>query len=159
MNNSKSNSKSNLKTNNRHSSLMFQAETPKEEAKRKILAAVKRDAGKYINFESENVSGLFVGACMYNNWPHFILLDKDRKPVFVNYNSTFKIVKEVPANLSILDYLRKTQEDYLYGVATDAVKNPNVSEQLGNIVIRYVSENSRYNKNSKNNKPKKNKKS
>lgn len=144
MNSFKTNSA--VKLSNRYSNTMFQAETPKEEAKRKIIAACRRDAGKYISFTDENIVGLLVGAVMKDNWPHFVLIDKDRKPAYVRSDSVFKIVKEIPANLSILDYLLNNQEDFIYDVAEDAVKNSDY-EALTKVTVRYENERNERNNN------------
>lgn len=125
-----------LSNNRRNSTPMFQAETPKEEARKKIISTARRDAGKYISFPDEAVTGLFVGAVMKDNWPHFVLIDKDRKAQYVRSDSTFKIIKEVPANLSILDYLLQHQEDFIYEVAENAMNADNV-EALTKVTVNY----------------------
>lgn len=123
--------------NRRSSTPMFQAETPKETARKKVLNAVKRDAGKYISFPDEGITGLFAGACMYDNYPHFVIIDKDRKAQYVNADNVFTMVKQVPGNLSILDYLREHEPEFIQEVAENAIKNSSVSQQLGEIVVKY----------------------
>lgn len=156
MNNSfKTTSAVKLSNNNyRSGNTMFQAETPKEEAKRKIIATCKRDAGKYIAFPDQNVIGLFVGAVMLNNWPHFVLIDKDRKPAYVRSDETFTIVKVIPGNLSILDYLLNNQQDFIQDVAEDAM-NVEGGERLSDVTIMHGVNRSNTPKNNKFKKPNK----
>ena len=47
------------------------------------------------------------------------------------------MVKQVPGNLSILDYLREHEPEFIQEVAENAMKNSSVSQQLGEIVVKY----------------------
>lgn len=131
-------------------SVVFQAETPKEAAKRKINDTVRRDAGKYLSFATTGISGLFVGACTYETWPCFIIIDKDRNVHFVKSIETFKVEKEVPACFSILEYLREHQEDFLKELVDETLKSKGL-EPIGNIVIvrRKTQPKKQFNKNKK----------
>lgn len=154
MNNKTNNFKSVSKSSNR-STPMFQAETPKEEAKRKCINAIKRDAGKYVDFSDEGIIGLLAGACVYNGWANFLIIDKDKKIIPIKAINTYHIVKNIPANLSVLDYLKRDQPEFLQEITEDFIKNDKlVSEQLGKISISYEFEkrnnSNAHNRNNKN---------
>ena len=127
-----------VKVNNRRKpSLIFQAETPKDEARRKIGNTISRDAGKYVSFPDEGIIGLMVGGCTYETWPCFIIVDKDKKIRYVRSDKTFKIEKSQPACLSVLDYLKTYQRGFIENLVNEAVQTDNV-ELLGDIIIDRV---------------------
>lgn len=103
-----------LKPNNwkkqKNNKVSFQAESPMDKIKETMKNACARDGGKYIDF-GLNVNGILVGGCMYAllasdaKTPHFVLLDRDRNLTFVPATEKYSLLKEIPINLSILNYL------------------------------------------------------
>jgi hypothetical protein len=100
----------------------FQAKTPLDNAKHDIQYAVKNAAGKYVKFENTGETGLLVGAAMHGGWPAYVLVDRDRKVKFVESNQKFDTI-DYDINLSILNYLRNNEPEFIEELAKDAVSN------------------------------------
>lgn len=110
----------NIRNNRMNSSSakpVFQAKTPMDHAKADIKRAVKKAAGRYVQFEN-GVKGLLVAAAMYDNWPHFVVVDRDRKVQYVPSSETFETL-DFDINFSVLNYIR-THEP---AIIEDLVKN------------------------------------
>jgi hypothetical protein len=114
----------------------FQAKTPLDNAKKDAQYAVKNAAGKYVKFEDTGEYGLLVGAAMHGGWPTYVVVDRDRKVKFVEVSHQFNTM-DYDINLSILNYLRNNEPEFIEELAKDAVdKSADPNGWLTRIVVK-----------------------
>ena len=82
----------------------------------RIIRAINKDGGRYIEF-NENEMGLLVCGVEYQNKLNFIFIDKDRRICFKHHGETYHLLREIPSQLSVLNYIytrqRNELKDYL----------------------------------------------
>ena len=113
------NEKKSRKNNSRTKTVQRKPKLSKEELDQKmtesLIRAVNRDGGKYIKFNADQY-GMLVGCVRQNGGDgelYFVWLDNDRN---INLNSTYdtyKMLHESLVNLSILDYVVRTDRIYI----------------------------------------------
>lgn len=86
-----------------------------EERKAKMIEslknAVKMDGGKFVNFPDGQ--GLMIAGVEHDGHLYFMWMDADRCFNFEPVKTTYKIAREINANMSILNYLLERQKNDL----------------------------------------------
>ena len=98
----------------------FQAKTPAELAKRDARKAAGVAAGRYVKFENTGESGLLTGVAMFDGWPVYVIVDRDRKVHFVESNQRFEFL-DFDINFSVLNYLRNNEPDFIEELVANKV--------------------------------------
>ena len=70
----------------------------------RIIRAINKDGGRYIEF-NENEMGLLVCGVEYQNKLNFIFIDKDRRICCKHHGETYRLLREIPSQLSVLNYI------------------------------------------------------
>ena len=110
--------------------------------------AIKRDGGKFVNFPDGQ--GLMLAGVEHDNHLYFMWMDGNRCFNFEPVKTTYKIAREINANMSILNYLVEHQKNDLVDMidsfltANDEYK---VVTEMG--LKRFVARKKPFNKNDK----------
>ena len=88
------------------------AEERFEEQKARINRAIQKDGGRYIGFENSGYGILCCGVVSDKKF-YFIWMNKDREIEVQSMKDTYKLIREIPANLSVLSYLYDNQRQVL----------------------------------------------
>ena len=83
-----------------------------EEQKARINRAIQKDGGRYIGFENSGYGILCCGVVSDKKF-YFIWMNKDREIEVQSMKDTYKLIREIPANLSVLSYLYDNQRQVL----------------------------------------------
>lgn len=94
----------------------FQAESPAEKIKRGIISACTRDGGRYVKFF--DTAGILVAAVKMDNDFYFAVLDKDHKIQYFDSTERYSLIKEIPGELSVLNYLWLHDRSSLLNIVT-----------------------------------------
>lgn len=105
-----------------------------DEIKQSVTTALEKVGGKYVHFDDINhTEGLLVagvidsidGVVSADNIC-FAVVDRDRNVQYVNNNEHFSILREVPNNLSVLDYLYTRESKCIYDRVVSQMKSEGV---------------------------------
>lgn len=112
----------NTKKGKRRNNITFQAESPAEKTKERMLRALERDNGRYVSF-GPGCDGILIGAAYHEKAYQFIFIDKDRKVSYMPGTERYKLVNQVSSDLSVLNYIwthdRKSILEYVSNVIDD----------------------------------------
>lgn len=97
-----------------------------ENAKQRTVAAIKKDGGRFVRFEEKRY-GLLVCAVECQKKLNFLYIDKDRKIECVPVSETFSLMRQLPGDLSVLNYIYNHQK-----------------EELSELVRKYLEENKQF---------------
>jgi hypothetical protein len=106
--------------------ISFQAESPAEKIKRGIINACTRDGGRFVKF-FETV-GILVGAVKMDNDFYFAVLDKDRKVQYFDSTERYSLLKEIPGELSVLNYLWLHDRASLLDIVTNTFMSADIDD-------------------------------
>ncbi len=130
----------------------------KEEIKERITNAIAKDGGRYVIFPNhtlpENSTGLLVCGLEYENKYYFLLIDKDRQIQIINHRESYKLLREIPPYLSVLNYMYNNQRIELKKAIELFFNSNEEYKPFTDIAIRVFNKK----KHNKNRKPNKNKK-
>lgn len=116
-------------------------ETPvksEEDYRKQISTALEKVGGRYVKFEDANhVEGLLVagvslsGAHLAMNskvpFAYFAVVNHDRKVVFVDPEAHFTVLRDIPASLTVLDYLYYREPETIKEIVDTALADEDVS--------------------------------
>lgn len=121
-----------LQVGKKRSKVVFQAESPADKIRRSLINVCERDGGRYIHFDE--LFGILVGAVRIKDDYFFAIIDKDRKVQYVESTERYSLVKDIPGDLSVLNYLWMNDRISLLHIATTALNE--VDEILTPVYIR-----------------------
>ena len=88
-----------------------------ERTKERVCRAIEKDGGRYVTFpecpENENATGLLVCALEFEKKLYFLFIDKDRQARIIYHGESYKLIRDVPASLSVLNYMYMNQRSEL----------------------------------------------
>lgn len=113
----------------------FNAETPTQKRTAAALKNIAYMAGRYVTVQvgdegvrigkqtiiTDSVSGLLTGAVIINREPFYTVINKDRKVMLVHAGRTPSVIKpeNLPAEFSVLDYLKWHEPEFLVQLCKD----------------------------------------
>ena len=118
-----------------------------------LTQTLQKDGGKFITFGGGD-DGILCAALEQDEKFYFLWLDKDRKTQITSTKESYKLLRDIPNNLSVLYYLYQTQRNYVVGVVQNWVEeNSDDYKILGNVGVKAhkPKQNSGNNKSKKNN--------
>ena len=122
----------------------------RENYKEKLQEILKNNGGKYISFKGdEEKYGLLVAGAEYNKKYWFVIMNKDRKIETVPVTTTFRNMRSIPGNLSVLDYLYQHESSSLYNSVRDWFEENEDYKLVDNIAIVVKKFKPKYNKSKK----------
>ena len=74
----------------------------------RLMRAIEKDGGRYVAF-NDTEFGLLVCGVEYQKKLNFIYIDKDRQICFKHHGESYKLMKEIPPQLSVLNYIYTRQ--------------------------------------------------
>lgn len=127
-----------------------------EEIQKNITESLVRTGGRYVRFDNpEHSEGLMCAGVSIDNAIFFAIINKDRKIEYVPSNIHYTVLRYPSNNLSVLDYLYKTNHTMIENIVTVAFENEDVEPFTKNYIIRErVKNNNRRKNNSRDNKNK-----
>lgn len=87
---------------------------------RKIEYAMNNFGGRYVEFENGN--GMLVAALERKGKKYFLYIDKDRKTQISDTKDFVCGLYDVPTDMTIVDYLLRTDYDYIKGIIDEFFK-------------------------------------
>lgn len=77
---------------------------------------LKRDGGKFVEFNSKGVCGLLVASVCANEAKEYdyVYIDKDLNVGLCHWVYGYEVLDEIPASFSVLNYLKNHQRKELY---------------------------------------------
>lgn len=124
-----------------------------EQTREMLTQTLQKDGGKFITFGGGE-DGILCAALEQDEKFYFLWLDKDRKTQITSTKESYKLLRDIPNNLSVLYYLYQTQRNYVVGVVQNWVEeNSDDYKILGNVGVKAhkTKQNSGNNKSKKNN--------
>ena len=95
-----------------------------ERAKERVCRNVKYDGAKFVNFVNAGGCGLLVAGIEIGRKLHYAFLDKDRNLHLVNLSeSKYEIAQEIPASMSVLDYLVRYNKNDLIDLVESQIED------------------------------------
>lgn len=89
-----------------------------ENSKSFLKKTIQRDGGRFISF-GINDMGILAAGVEKNHIFYFIYVNKDRQIKLKSTKSGYKLLREVPNNLSVLNYLYQNQRNFIRGLVED----------------------------------------
>ena len=129
-----------------------------EQTREMLTQTLQKDGGKFVTFGGGE-DGILCAALEQDEKFYFLWLDKDRKTQITSTKESYKLLRDIPNNLSVLYYLYQTQRNYVVGVVQNWVEeNSDDYKILGNVGVKaYKSKQNGGNNKSKKNNDKKRK--
>ena len=124
-----------------------------EQTREMLTQTLQKDGGKFITFGGGE-DGILCAALEQDEKFYFLWLDKDRKTQITSTKESYKLLRDIPNNLSVLYYLYQTQRNYVVGVVQNWVEeNSDDYKILGNVGVKAhkTKQNGGNNKSKKNN--------
>ena len=124
-----------------------------EQTREMLTQTLQKDGGKFITFGGGE-DGILCAALEQDEKFYFLWLDKDRKTQITSTKESYKLLRDIPNNLSVLYYLYQTQRNYVVGVVQNWVEeNSDDYKIFGNVGVKAhkTKQNSGNNKSKKNN--------
>lgn len=107
-----------------------------EHTREMLAQTIQKDGGKFVTFGYGN-DGILCAALEQDEKFYFLWLDKDRKTQITSTKESYKLLRDVPNNLSVLYYLYQTQRNYVAGVVQNWVEeNSDDYKILGNVGVK-----------------------
>lgn len=99
-----------------------------------IVEEVERDGGKYISFgNSSDDKGFLIGASTTIEDFYWVYMDSDRKIHFSSCVGGYKVMDEIPAEFSVLDYMRKHDRTSIKKIIDDFISGLKYDKMITNI--------------------------
>ena len=124
-----------------------------EQTREMLTQTLQKDGGKFITFGGGE-DGILCAALEQDETFYFLWLDKNRKTQITSTKESYKLLRAIPNNLSVLYYLYQTQRNYVVGVVQNWVEeNSDDYKILGNVGVKAhkTKQNGGNNKSKKNN--------
>ena len=124
-----------------------------EQTREMLTQTLQKDGGKFVTF-GVGEDGILCAALEQDEKFYFLWLDKDRKTQITSTKESYKLLRDIPNNLSVLYYLYQTQRNYVVGVVQNWVEeNSDDYKILGNVGVKAhkTKQNGGNNKNKKTN--------
>ena len=124
-----------------------------EQTREMLTQTLQKDGGKLVTFGGGE-DGILCAALEKDEKFYFLWLDKDRKTQITSTKESYKLLRDIPNNLSVLNYLYQTQRNYVVGVVQNWVEeNGDDYKILGNVGVKAhkTKQNGGNNKSKKNN--------
>ena len=124
-----------------------------EQTREMLTQTLQKDGGKFVTFGGGE-DGILCAALEQDEKFYFLWLDKDRKTQITSTKESYKLLRDIPNNLSVLNYLYQTQRNYVVGVVQNWVEeNSDDYKILGNVGVKAhkTKQNGSNNKSKKNN--------
>lgn len=123
-----------------------------EQMREMLTRTLQKDGGKFITFGGGE-DGILCAALEQDEKFYFLWLDKDRRTQVKSTKESYKLLREIPNNLSVLNYLYQTQRNYVVSVVQNWVdENGDDYKILGNVGVKaYKPKQNGNSKNKKNN--------
>ena len=124
-----------------------------EHTREMLTQTLQKDGGKFVTFGGGE-DGILCAALEQDEKFYFLWLDKDRKTQITSTKESYKLLRDIPNNLSVLNYLYQTQRNYVVGVVQNWVEeNGDDYKILGNVGVKAhkTKQNGGNNKSKKNN--------
>ena len=107
-----------------------------EQTREMLTQTLQKDGGKFVTFGGGE-DGILCAALEQDEKFYFLWLDKDRKTQITSTKESYKLLRDIPNNLSVLYYLYQTQRNYVVGVVQNWVEeNSDDYKILGNIGVK-----------------------
>ena len=107
-----------------------------EQTREMLTQTLQKDGGKFITFGGGE-DGILCAALEQDEKFYFLWLDKDRKTQITSTKESYKLLRDIPNNLSVLYYLYQTQRNYVVGVVQNWVEeNSDDYKILGNVGVK-----------------------
>ena len=88
-----------------------------EQTKERMRNVILKDGGRYVTFpsepETEHATGLLVGGVEFEKKLYFLYIDKERQIRIMHHGESYKLLREIPASLSVLNYIYNYQRNEL----------------------------------------------
>ena len=88
-----------------------------EQTKERIRNVILKDGGRYVTFPSDSetdyAAGLLVCGLEFEKKLYFLYIDKDRQIRIMHHGESYKLLREIPASLSVLNYIYNYQRNEL----------------------------------------------
>ena len=124
-----------------------------EHTREMLTQTLQKDGGKFVTFGGGE-DGILCAALEQDEKFYFLWLDKDRKTQITSTKESYKLLRDIPNNLSVLNYLYQTQRNYVVGVVQNWIEeNSDDYKILGNVGVKAhkTKQNGGNNKSKKNN--------
>lgn len=124
-----------------------------EHTREMLTQTLQKDGGKFVTFGGGE-DGILCAALEQDEKFYFLWLDKDRKTQITSTKDSYKLLRDIPNNLSVLYYLYQTQRNYVVGVVQNWIEeNSDDYKILGNVGVKAhkTKQNGGNNKSKKNN--------
>ena len=107
-----------------------------ERTREMLTQTLQKDGGKFVTFGGGE-DGILCAALEQDEKFYFLWLDKDRKTQITSTKESYKLLRDIPNNLSVLNYLYQTQRNYVVGVVQNWVEeNSDDYKILGNVGVK-----------------------
>ena len=107
-----------------------------EQTREMLTQTLQKDGGKFVTF-GVGEDGILCAALERDEKFYFLWLDKDRKTQITSTKESYKLLRDIPNNLSVLYYLYQTQRNYVVGVVQNWVEeNSDDYKILGNVGVK-----------------------
>ena len=107
-----------------------------EQTREMLTQTLQKDGGKFITFGGGE-DGILCAALEQDEKFYFLWLDKDRKTQITSTKESYKLLRDIPNNLSVLYYLYQTQRNYVVSVVQNWVEeNSDDYKILGNVGVK-----------------------
>ena len=107
-----------------------------EQTREMLTQTLQKDGGKFVTF-GVGEDGILCAALERDEKFYFLWLDKDRKTQIKSTKESYKLLREIPNNLSVLNYLYQTQRNYVVGVVQNWIEqNSDDYKILGNVGVK-----------------------
>ena len=88
-----------------------------EQTKERIRNVILKDGGRYVTFPSDSetdyAAGLLVCGLEFEKKLYFLYIDKDRQIRIMHHGESYKLLREIPSSLSVLNYIYNYQRNEL----------------------------------------------
>ena len=74
----------------------------------RLVRAIEKDGGRYVSF-SDTEFGLLVCGVEYQKKLNFVYIDKDRQICCKHHGESYRLMKNIPPQLSVLNYIYTRQ--------------------------------------------------
>lgn len=107
-----------------------------EHTREMLTQTLQKDGGKFVTFGGGE-DGILCAALEQDEKFYFLWLDKDRKTQITSTKDSYKLLRDIPNNLSVLYYLYQTQRNYVVGVVQNWIEeNSDDYKILGNVGVK-----------------------
>lgn len=111
-----------------------------ERTKKRVADAIVKDGGRYVTFsgeiENDSEIGLLVCAVEFEKKLYFLIIDKDRKIQIVHHGESYRLLKEIPGCLSVLNYIYVHQRPEIRGAVEKFLEENGQYKLISEIAIR-----------------------